>query len=115
MLADEPCRDTQHEPERRKGYAYLPKKIEGHIGVIPDVPVHNNVIEYAHGKLYHCYEKRAESAAFHKSHSSAAVYGIEDSHDTAACQAHRPVGVAAEDYLYKAVAEVTHKERKQKL
>ena len=110
MLADEPCRDTQHKPERRKGDAYLTKKIKGQIRVIPDVPVHNNVIIYTYCKLYSCYEKRAEGAAFHKSHSSAAVYGIEESHYNAACQAHCPVCVAAHDYFNKAVAEAAHKE-----
>ena len=43
------------------------------------------------------------------------VYGVEYSHCKAACQAHCPVGVAPQDDLYKAVAEVSHKERKQQL
>jgi hypothetical protein len=103
------CRDTEYEPECGKGDTYLPEKIEGHIRVIPDVPVHNNIVEYPYGKLYGGYHDRTDYTAAYERHSAAAVYCIEYRKYGAARQRHCPVSIAAHDYFYKTVAEIAHK------
>ena len=108
MPAKKPCGDTEYEPETGKGDTYLTEEIKGHIGVIPYVPVHNNIVENTDGQLCGSYAESACDTAPDKSHGIAAVYDIKHRKYKASCQGHRPVSISAHDYFDKAVTEISH-------
>lgn len=91
---------------------YLPQNIQRHIGIIPDVPVHDEVVKNSDCKLngsdYHC----ADKAAADKRHGMMTVYGIEYGENCSAGKGHRPVRVAAVEYFNKAVHKITHEKSK---
>jgi hypothetical protein len=111
MPAKDPCGDTKHEPEAGKGDTDLSEEIEGHIRVIPYVPVHNNIVEDTDGKLGGGYDKSTCDTAAHKSHLAAAVKGVKRRKHRSAGERHGPVSITAHGYLDKTVTEISHKKR----
>ena len=88
-----------NEPQTGKGATYLTETIKWQIGVIPYVPVHNNVVEYADGQLYGCYAESSCDTAPDKGNGAAAVYDVQHHKYQSARKGHRPVSIAAHDYF----------------
>lgn len=82
---------------------YLSENIIRHIGVIPDVPVHDNVVKDSNGELYRGYDDCADKAAPDKRNCTAAVYAVQNGKDRTAGKRHCPVRIAAADYLDKTI------------
>ena len=91
---------------------YLSKNIQRHIGIIPDVPAHDEVIKNPDSKLNGSDNYRPDKAAADKRHGVMTVYAIKYGKNSSAGKGHRPVRVASVENDDKAVHKIAHKKSK---
>lgn len=90
----------------------LSQNIKRHIGIIPDLPAHDEIIKNSNGKLNGSNYHRPDKAASYKRHGVMTVYTIKNGKNSSAGKRHGPVRVAACYYLNKAVHKISHKKGK---
>lgn len=90
----------------------LSQNIKRHIGIIPDLPAHDEIIKNSNGKFNGSNYHRPDKAASYKRHGVMTVYTIKNGKNSSAGKRHGPVRVAAADYFDKAVHKIPHKKGK---